>query len=100
MTKIAPHLSIFCVLGMARLETLPFPSLSLFYISLQLSFTSCPLPHFAPEGHLVAQCIGFDFWDLYSKTYWPAGGGRGQNPENTAQGHSGQNAIRPPGQPP
>ena len=29
------------------------------------------------------------------KTYWPAGGGRGQNPENTAQGHSGQNAIRP-----
>ena len=22
-------------------------------------------------------------------TYWPAGGGRGQNPENTAQGHSG-----------
>ena len=32
---------------------------------------------------------------LYFKTYWPAGGGRGQNPENTAQGHSGQNAIRP-----
>ena len=31
----------------------------------------------------------------YTKTYWPAGGGRGQNPENTAQGHSGQNAIRP-----
>ena len=29
------------------------------------------------------------------KTYWPAGGGRGQNPENTAQGNSGQNAIRP-----
>ena len=29
------------------------------------------------------------------KTYWPAGGGRGQNPENTAQGHSGHNAIRP-----
>ena len=33
----------------------------------------------------------------YIKTYWPAGGGRGQNPENTAQGHSGQNAIRPKG---
>ena len=32
---------------------------------------------------------------IYTKTYWPAGGGRGQNPENTAQGHSGQNAIRP-----
>ena len=31
----------------------------------------------------------------YIKTYWPAGGGRGQNPENTAQGNSGQNAIRP-----
>ena len=30
-----------------------------------------------------------------TKTYWPAGGGRGQNPENTAQGNSGQNAIRP-----
>ena len=29
------------------------------------------------------------------KTYWPAGGGRGKNPENTAQGNSGQNAIRP-----
>ena len=29
------------------------------------------------------------------KTYWPAGGRRGQNPENTAQGHSGQNAICP-----
>ena len=28
-------------------------------------------------------------------TYWPAGGGRGQNPENTAQGHSGQNSICP-----
>ena len=27
-------------------------------------------------------------------TYWPAGGGRGQNPENTAQGHSGQNSGR------
>ena len=27
-----------------------------------------------------------------TKTYWPAGGGRGQNPENTAQG---QNATRP-----
>ena len=27
------------------------------------------------------------------KTYWPAGGGRGQNPENTAQGHSGHNSI-------
>ena len=34
------------------------------------------------------------------KTYWPAGGGRGQNPENTAQGHSGHNSICPPGQPP
>ena len=36
------------------------------------------------------------------KTYWPAGGGRGQNPENTAQGHSGRCAplVRPPGQPP
>ena len=28
-------------------------------------------------------------------TYWPAGGGRGQNPENTAQGHSGHNSICP-----
>ena len=32
---------------------------------------------------------------VHIKTYWPAGGGRGQNPENTAQGNSGQNAIRP-----
>ena len=32
---------------------------------------------------------------VHSKTYWPAGGARGQNPENTAQGHSGHNAIRP-----
>ena len=31
------------------------------------------------------------------KTYWPAGGGRGQNPENTAQGHSGHNSICPKG---
>ena len=30
-----------------------------------------------------------------SMTYWPAGGGRGQNPENTAQGHSGHNSICP-----
>ena len=33
----------------------------------------------------------------YIKTYWPAGGGRGQNPENTAQGHSGHNSICPKG---
>ena len=31
----------------------------------------------------------------YIITYWPAGGGRGQNPENTAQGHSGHNSIPP-----
>ena len=34
-------------------------------------------------------------YDVHTKTYWPAGGGQGQYPENTAQGHSGQNAIRP-----
>ena len=28
-----------------------------------------------------------------SMTYWPAGGGRGQNPENTAQGHSELNQL-------
>ena len=28
------------------------------------------------------------------KTYWPAGGGRGQNQENTAQGNSVQNPKR------
>ena len=28
-----------------------------------------------------------------SITYWPAGGGRGQNPENTAQGHSELNQL-------
>ena len=32
---------------------------------------------------------------IYIKTYWPAGGGRGQNPENTAQGNSVQNPICP-----
>ena len=32
-----------------------------------------------------------------TKTYLPAGGGRGQNPENTAQGHSGHNSICPEG---
>ena len=31
------------------------------------------------------------------KTYWPAGGRRGQNPKNTAQGHSGHNSICPKG---
>ena len=31
------------------------------------------------------------------KTYWPDGGGQGQNPENTAQGHSGHNSICPKG---
>ena len=30
-------------------------------------------------------------------TYWPAGGRRGQNPENTAQGHSCHNSICPKG---
>ena len=34
---------------------------------------------------------------IHIKTYWPAGGGRGQNPENTAQGHSGHNSICPKG---
>ena len=29
------------------------------------------------------------FKGLYFKTYWPAGGERGQNSENTAQGHKG-----------
>ena len=29
------------------------------------------------------------------KTYWFAGGGRGQNPENTAQGNYIQNPIGP-----
>ena len=38
-------------------------------------------------------CFIYDF----TKTYWPAGGGRGQNPENMAQGHSGHNSICPKG---
>ena len=46
----------------------------------------------------------FYFTRVRTKTYWPAGGGRGRNPENTAQGNSVQNPIRPescpPGQPP
>ena len=32
---------------------------------------------------------------IYVMTYWPAAGGRGQNTENTAQGHSGHNSICP-----
>ena len=32
---------------------------------------------------------------IFFKTYWPAGGGRGRNPENTAQGNSVQNPICP-----
>ena len=51
--------------------------------------------------------IGVDFLISYTdahlgekylqdnKTYWPAGGGRGQNPKNTAQGNSVQHPIRP-----
>ena len=30
---------------------------------------------------------------ITTMTYWPAGGGGGQNPENTAQGHSGHTSI-------
>ena len=32
---------------------------------------------------------------VHIKTYWPARGGREQNPENTAQGNSVQNPICP-----
>ena len=47
--------------------------------------------------NFIVCCNHQQLWRSYLlfKTYWPAGGGRGQNPENTAQGHSGQNAIRP-----
>ena len=45
-------------------------------------------PHFCPA-------MQFQVENYHFKTYWPAGGGRGQNPENAAQGHSGHNAIRP-----
>ena len=47
--------------------------------------------------HNLKQLFLSDFpcHSYYTKTYWPAGGERGQNPENTAQWNSGQNAIRP-----
>ena len=70
------------------------------------SVPSSPIRSFlASTGALVVMmpqdCPGgsslFEFLSIYANimTYWPAGGGRGQNPENTAQGHSGHNSICP-----
>ena len=44
---------------------------------------------------IITPILCIAFLHYFAKTYWPAGGGPGQNPENTAQGHSVHNSICP-----
>ena len=53
--------------------------------SLIFTLTGMTILRFIVRQFVVIFLFLFGIFLLYFKTYWPAGGGRGQNPENTAQ---------------
>ena len=79
--------------GHTNVEIFPLFGSSSLHISLTTSGLFAAGVHF-PFSCLVKrmQTKGFK---SYIKTYWPAGGGRGQNPENTAQGPKARVAALP-----